>query len=164
MHALGNCADRWNDAGGNHRRIFFLLDGIGSRWLAHGNTRRCLLAALAYSYGRRHAKDARFTFGTGKVGVLGLFTSAIVLSIIALVIASDSVHRLLTPQVIHFRKAIAIAVVGLFVNLLSAFMLKDEPHHHGHDHSHAHEHHHDLNLRAAFIILTLRFGDCSTRR
>jgi cation diffusion facilitator family transporter len=109
------------------------------------------LAAVAYSYGRRHAKDARFTFGTGKVGVLGAFTSAIVLSIIALLIAADSIHRLLVPQTIHFREAIIIAVVGLFVNLLSAFMLKDH-HHHGHDHSHGHSHdHHDLNLKAAYI-------------
>jgi cation diffusion facilitator family transporter len=109
------------------------------------------LAAVAYSYGRRHAKDARFTFGTGKVGVLGAFTSAIVLSIIALLIAADSIHRLLVPQTIHFREAIIIAVVGLFVNLLSAFMLKDH-HHHGHDHSQGHSHdHHDLNLKAAYI-------------
>jgi cation diffusion facilitator family transporter len=109
------------------------------------------LAAVAYSYGRRHAKDARFTFGTGKVGVLGAFTSAIVLAIIALLIAADSIHRLLVPQTIHFREAIIIAVVGLFVNLLSAFMLKDHQHH-GHDHSHGHSHdHHDLNLKAAYI-------------
>jgi cation diffusion facilitator family transporter len=109
------------------------------------------LAAVAYSYGRRHAKDARFTFGTGKVGVLGAFTSAIVLSIIALLIAADSIHRLLVPQTIHFREAIIIAVVGLFVNLLSAFMLKDH-HGHGHGHSHGHSHdHHDLNLKAAYI-------------
>jgi cation diffusion facilitator family transporter len=107
------------------------------------------LAAVAYSYGRRHAKDARFTFGTGKVGVLGAFTSAIVLSIIALLIAADSLHRLFAPQAIHFREAIIIAIVGLFVNLLSAFMLKDD-HHHGHDHGHAHDHH-DLNLKAAYI-------------
>jgi len=108
------------------------------------------LAAVAYSYGRRHARDPRFTFGTGKVGVLGAFTSAIVLSIIALLIAADSIHRLLVPQTIHFREAIIIAVVGLVVNLLSAFMLKDH-HHHGHDHGHSHGDHHDLNLKAAYI-------------
>ncbi len=109
-----------------------------------------VLAALAYFYGRRHAKDARFTFGTGKVGALGAFTSAIILSIIALVIAGDSIHRLLVPQAIQFREAIAIAVVGLVVNFVSALMLKDDPHHHHHDHSHAHGHHHDLNLKAAY--------------
>jgi cation diffusion facilitator family transporter len=77
--------------------------------------------------------------------------AAIVLSIIALLIAADSIHRLLVPQTIHFREAIIIAVVGLFVNLLSAFMLKDH-HHHGHDHSQGHSHdHHDLNLKAAYI-------------
>lgn len=112
-----------------------------------------ILAALAYSFGRRHAKDARFTFGTGKVGVLGAFASAIVLSLIAVLIAADSVHRLVVPQVIQFREAIVIAVVGLFVNLLSAFMLKGDDHHHGHGHGHGHthEHHHDLNLRAAYV-------------
>lgn len=109
-----------------------------------------VLAALAYSYGRRHANNGRFTFGTGKVGVLGAFTSAIVLSIIAFVIAGDSIHRLLVPQVIQFREAIVIAVVGLVVNLISALMLKDEPHHHGHA-EHGHGHHHDLNLKAAYV-------------
>jgi len=109
-----------------------------------------VLAAMAYSFGRRHANNERFTFGTGKVGVLGAFTSAIVLSIIAFVIAGDSIHRLLVPQVIHFREAIVIAVVGLVVNLISALMLKDEPHHHGHA-EHSHGHHHDLNLKAAYV-------------
>ena len=110
-----------------------------------------VLAALAYSFGRRHAQDARFTFGTGKVGVLGGFTSAIVLSIIALIIAEQSVRRLFTPQVIHFREAIFIAAAGLAVNLICAFLLKDEPHHH-HHHDHAEGgHHHDLNLKAAYL-------------
>jgi cation diffusion facilitator family transporter len=124
---------------------------VADGWHMGTHVAAFVLAALAYSYGRRHAKDARFTFGTGKVGILGAFTSAIVLSLVALLIAADSIHRFIVPQAIHFREAIAIAVVGLFVNLISAFMLKDEPHHHGHDHSHAHEHHHDLNLRAAYV-------------
>ncbi len=108
------------------------------------------LAALAYSFGRRHAKDARFTFGTGKVGVLGAFTSAIVLSIIALVIAGESIRRFFVPQSIHFREAILIAVVGLVVNLLSALILKDQPHHHHPGHAEG-GHSHDLNLKAAYI-------------
>lgn len=110
-----------------------------------------VLAAVAYSFGRSHANDERFTFGTGKVGVLGGFTSAIVLSIVALVIAGESIHRLFLPQVIHFREAIFIAAAGLAINLTCAFVLKDKPHHH---HGHAepgHHHHHDLNLKAAYI-------------
>jgi len=135
-------------AGYFFRSMALLADG----WHMGTHVAAFALAAVAYAYGRRHAKDARFTFGTGKVGVLGAFTSAVVLSIIALLIAADSIHRLLVPQTIHFREAIIIAIVGLFVNLLSAFMLKDDHHHHhhGHDHSHAHTHH-DLNLKAAYI-------------
>jgi len=132
--------------------FFHSMALVADGWHMGTHVAAFVLAALAYSYGRRHATDARFTFGTGKVGVLGAFTSAIVLSIIALVIAADSVHRLLVPQAIHFREAIIIAVVGLVVNLLSAFMLKDDPHHHhGHEHGHDHGHHHDLNLKAAYI-------------
>lgn len=132
--------------------FFHSMALVADGWHMGTHVAAFVLAALAYSYGRRHAKDARFTFGTGKVGVLGAFTSAIVLSIIAFVIAGDSIHRLLVPQAIHFREAIVIAVVGLFVNLLSAFMLKDDPHHHhGHDHGHGHDHHHDLNLKAAYV-------------
>jgi len=121
---------------------------VADGWHMGTHVAAFVLAALAYSYGRRHAKNERFTFGTGKVGVLGAFTSAIVLSIIALVIAGESIQRLVTPQTIHFREAIFIAVVGLVVNLMSAFMLKDEPHHHGHA---EHGHHHDLNLKAAYV-------------
>ena len=132
--------------------FFHSMALLADGWHMGTHVAAFVLAALAYSYGRRHAKDARFTFGTGKVGVLGAFTSAIVLSIIALVIAGDSIHRLLVPQVIQFREAIVIAVVGLVVNLISALMLKDEPHHHHHDHAtHGHAHHHDLNLKAAYV-------------
>jgi len=132
--------------------FFHSMALVADGWHMGTHVAAFVLAAVAYSYGRRHAKDPRFTFGIGKVGVLGGFTSAIVLSIIALIIAADSIHRLLVPQRIHFREAIIIAVVGLFVNLLSAFMLKDDHHHHhGHDHGHGHGHQHDLNLRAAYV-------------
>jgi len=132
--------------------FFHSMALVADGWHMGTHVAAFVLAAVAYSYGRRHAKDPRFTFGTGKVGVLGGFTSAIVLSIIALIIAADSIHRLLVPQRIHFREAIIIAVVGLFVNILSAFMLKDDHHHHhGHDHGHGHGHQHDLNLRAAYV-------------
>jgi cation diffusion facilitator family transporter len=103
-----------------------------------------LLAALAYTFSRRHAKDPRFTFGTGKFGDLAGFTSAIVLAMIALLIGYESVTRLLAPVPIHFGEAIPIAVLGLCVNVASAWLLSGG-HDHGHGHGHAHGHggHHD---------------------
>jgi cation diffusion facilitator family transporter len=111
-----------------------------------------IMAAVAYHFTRRHSADIRFSFGTGKVGVLGGFASAIVLSVIALLMAGESVHRLFSPLSIHFNEAIGIASLGLFVNLGCAFLLKGEPHHHhGHAHGPTHNHDHDLNLRAAYV-------------
>ena len=111
-----------------------------------------VMAALAYHFTRRHASDARFSFGTGKIGILGGFSSAIVLAIIALAMAGESVHRLFAPLAIHFNEAIGIAALGLCVNLICAFLLKDVPHHrHSHGAEPGHAHHHDLNLRAAYI-------------
>ena len=103
-----------------------------------------LLAALAYTFSRRHAKDSRFTFGTGKFGDLAGFTSAIVLAMIALLIGYESISRLLAPVPIHFSEAIPIAVLGLRVNVASAWLLSGG-HDHGHSHGHAHGHggHHD---------------------
>src|SRR4051794_24273450 len=134
-----------------------------------------LIAALAYTYSRRYAQDDRLAFGTGKLGDLAAFSSAIVLAIIALLICYESIERLIEPVPISFNQAIPIAVVGLGVNLLSAYLLRDEhDHHHGHDHHHTHDHsreqahghddeheheheghaaalHTDHNLRAAFV-------------
>jgi cation diffusion facilitator family transporter len=113
-----------------------------------------VMAALAYHFTRRHASNARFSFGTGKIGVLGGFSSAIVLAMIALAMAGESVHRLFSPLTIHFNEAIGIAALGLCVNLVSAFLLKDDPHHHhahGGESESGHAHHHDLNLRAAYV-------------
>jgi cation diffusion facilitator family transporter len=124
-----------------------------------------LLAALAYRYARRHADDARFTFGTGKLGDLAGFTSAVVLVMIAMLIGYEAVMRLIAPIPVRFDEAIAIAVLGLGVNVASAFMLgggaHDHLHAHGHDHphhDHDHPHHHDAahthrdhNLRAAVV-------------
>lgn len=129
-----------------------------------------LIAALAYTYSRRYVNDARLTFGTGKFGDLAAFTSAIALAMVALLIGYESVDRFVNPVPIAFNQAIPIAVVGLGVNLLSAFLLRDDhDHHHGyaHDHHHTHAHndlhddhdhvhgnahvHRDHNLRAAFI-------------
>jgi cation diffusion facilitator family transporter len=103
-----------------------------------------LLAALAYTYSRKHAEDRRFTFGTGKLGDLAGFTSAIVLAMISLLIAYEAVLRLMHPVTIHFGQAIPIAVVGLGVNIASAWLLSSSGHHdhglvHGHDHGAGHE-------------------------
>ncbi|MEY2542069.1 MAG: hypothetical protein QOI22_1671 [Verrucomicrobiota bacterium] len=113
-----------------------------------------VMAALAYHFTRRHASDARFSFGTGKIGVLGGFSSAIVLAVIALAMTGESVHRLFSPLTIHFNEAIGIAALGLGVNVLCAFLLKDDPQHQhslGGGSEKGHVHHHDLNLRAAYI-------------
>ena len=98
-----------------------------------------LIAALAYTYARRHASDARFTFGTGKLGDLAGFTSAIILAMIALLIGYEAVSRLYAPVPIDFNQAIPIAVFGLLVNLASAWLLSSGGHH-GHHHGHGHAH------------------------
>jgi cation diffusion facilitator family transporter len=97
-----------------------------------------LLAALAYTYARKRAGDPDFTFGTGKFGDLAGFTSAIILAMIALLIAYESVSRLFAPVTIHFAEAIPIACLGLAVNIVSAWLLSGGGH--GHDHSHGHAH------------------------
>lgn len=102
-----------------------------------------LLAALAYTFSRRYAHDQRFTFGTGKFGDLAGFTSAIVLAMIALLIGFESLGRLFAPVVIHFSEAIPIAVLGLCVNVASAWLLSAGGHDHGHGHSHEHGNHRD---------------------
>jgi cation diffusion facilitator family transporter len=104
-----------------------------------------LIAALAYTYARRHANDRRFVFGTGKLGDLAGFSSAIILAMIALLIGYEAVSRFLSPVPIHFTEAIPIAVVGLAVNIASAWLLSGGEHRgHSHDHGHEHaEHHHD---------------------
>ena len=121
-----------------------LADGwhMGTHAVALGIT------ALAYYFARRHADNPRFSFGTGKVGELGGFASAVVLAVIALIMAAESVQRLITPQTIRFNEAIAVAVVGLIVNVVSAYMLQDR---HAHDHAAGPAHHRDHNLKAAYL-------------
>jgi len=122
-----------------------------------------LLAALAYTWARRLANDSRFTFGTGKLGDLAGFTSAVILAMIAILIAYEAVSRLFSPVPIRFNEVIPIAVVGLAVNLASAWLLGGGHHHDAHDDDHDHHAHHggddsdhdamhrDNNMRAAVI-------------
>lgn len=116
-----------------------------------------LLAALAYSYSRRHATDERFSFGTGKLGDLAGFTSAIVLAMIAVWIGYESVVRLMAPVPIHFAQAIPIAVLGLCVNIASAWLLSSGGHdHHHHDHDHtAQAEQQRISLDAGSLLLEI---------
>ncbi|KQT06266.1 cation transporter [Rhizobium sp. Leaf391] len=137
-------------AGNLYGSMALVADG----WHMSTHAGAMLITALAYLYARRQARNPRFTFGTGKLGDLAGFASAIILGLIALVIAWESLLRLANPVEISFSQAIAVAVVGLAVNLVSAFLLKDDNGHahgahshgshshsgHGH-HGHAHEPH-----------------------
>jgi cation diffusion facilitator family transporter len=110
------------------------------------------IAGLAYLFARQHVRNAHFTFGTGKFGDLAAFASALILMMIALQVAYESVVRLFHPVPIAYAEAISVAVLGLAVNLVSAWLLGDaHDHHHDHGHDHTHGHHHDNNLRAAYI-------------
>ncbi len=126
-----------------------LADGwhMGTHALALG------LAAFAYGFARRHAQNPRFAFGTWKVEILGGYTSALLLLMVAVGMAWESVERLRAPLAISFDQAIVIAIVGLVVNLLCARLLHAGGHEHGHGHEHAHGHAHadDLNLRSAYV-------------
>lgn len=129
------------------------------------------LSAFAYAAARRYARDPRFAFGTWKIEVLAGFASAVFLVGVAGVMIFGSVERLVTPEPIHYREALFVAVIGLVVNLVCAFLLGGahdhhhhdhggHGHHHGHDHGHAHHDHgaqeghgrqHDLNLKSAYV-------------
>lgn len=132
-----------------YNSMALLADGwhMGTHALALG------LAVAAYAAARRYASDARFAFGTWKIEVLGGYTSAILLVAVAGIMLYESLQRLMAPTPIHYDQAIIIAIVGLGVNLICAWLLKDDHSHHHHDnhHKHAHEHHHDLNLQAAYM-------------
>ena len=138
-------------AGWFYNSMALLADGfhMSSHAVAIG------LSAFAYSAARKHAKDTRFAFGTWKMEVLGGFASAIFLLVVVGLMVYGSVERLITPEPIHYKEAMLIAVLGLVVNLVSARILDAAHHHdHGHDHhGHSHEtsHHHDLNLKSAYV-------------
>jgi len=142
--------------------IFGSMALLADGWHMSTHAAAIGIAALAYRYARQHAHDPRFAFGTGKLGELAAFTSAVVLAMIALLIAYESVVLVANPVPIAYGEAIAIAAVGLAVNLVSAWLLRED---HGHrDHGHAHDHHdndhhghehhghhRDNNLRAAYM-------------
>jgi cation diffusion facilitator family transporter len=134
-------------AGYYYGSMALLADGwhMGTHAAALGIT------AFTYWYARKHADNPDYSFGTGKVGVLGGFASAIVLFIVAFLIAAESFDRIIHPVQIHFNEALIVAIIGLVVNLISALLLEG-----GHQHSHEHDHddgsvHHDHNLRAAYL-------------
>lgn len=112
------------------------------------HTTALFINVFAYIYARRHAHDAQYSFGTGKVNALGGFTGAVLLAVFAAMMAWGSVGRLIHPVVIAFNQAIFVAVIGLIVNGVSVMILGHQDHHHTHEHS---GHHHDHNLRAAYF-------------
>lgn len=136
--------------------VFHSMALVADGWHMATHVAALGTAAAAYRYARRHRRDARFSFGTGKLGELAGFASAILLAVVALYIGVESLGRLLHPEPIAFGEAIPIAALGLGVNLASAWLLQGEHghgHHHGHDHHvHDHAHHHeDTNFRAASV-------------
>jgi len=152
-------------AGTVYGSMALLADG----WHMGTHAAAFMITLFAYAYARKHADNPAFTFGTGKVSVLGGYTSAIALGLVALIMLAESAMRFIHPEQIQFNEAILVAVLGLTVNLFSALLLKD---HHGHDHGHSHSHtdshnhshvhhpmenhdykhaRHDHNLRAAYF-------------
>jgi len=109
------------------------------------------ITLFAYRYSRSHAKNPRYTFGTGKISVLGGFTSAVVLQVIAILMGIEAVGRLFTPRTIRFGEAIAVAVLGLVVNLVSVRLLGSGNSHYSHKNDEHDLQHEDHNLKAAYL-------------
>jgi Co/Zn/Cd efflux system component len=138
--------------------LFGSIALIADGWHMAIHVAALAIAGLAYLFARRHALDVRFSLGTGKFGELAAFASAMILGTVALGIGYESVLRLLDPVPIRYREAIPIAILGLCVNLASAWLLRDE-HDHDHDHSsHAHGGHHPIPIcvRPTFTCLPTR--------
>lgn len=137
--------------------IFGSMALVADGWHMSTHAAALTIAALAYRYASRHAHNAQFTFGTGKLGELAAFASAMILAVVAVLIGYESLIRLWQPIAISFDQALVIAVVGLVVNLGSAWLLHEgHGDHHGdahqhHTHEDGHTHHHDHNLRAAYL-------------
>jgi cation diffusion facilitator family transporter len=132
--------------------VFNSMALLADGWHMSSHALALGLSVLAYAAARRYAHDPRFAFGTWRIEILGGYTSAVFLVGVAGLMLYQSVERLLAPTPIHYDQAIAIAVLGLVVNLVCAWLLRDG---HGHDHHHHHDdhahHHHDLNLRSAYL-------------
>ena len=127
--------------------IFGSMALLADGWHMGTHVAAFMITIFAYKYARKHENNPLFTFGTGKVSVLGGFASAIALAVVALVMCIESIQRIFNPQDIHFNEAIGVAVLGLCINVLCAFLLRGR-----HDHVHKHEHHHhDHNLKAAYF-------------
>jgi cation diffusion facilitator family transporter len=133
-------------AGIIYNSMALLADGwhMSSHALALG------LSFFAYVMATKYQNDIRFSFGTFKIEILGAYTSAILLLVVAFFMAYHSIERFLNPVEISYKEAIFVAVIGLIVNLVCAWLLKDDHSHH-HHHDHHHEHHHDMNLKAAYL-------------
>ncbi|MBF0468071.1 MAG: CDF family Co(II)/Ni(II) efflux transporter DmeF [Desulfamplus sp.] len=128
--------------------LFGSMALLADGWHMGTHVAAFVITVFAYKYARKHQANPQFAFGTGKVSVLGGFTSAVILLVVALVMAVESLERVFNPRDIHFNEAIWVALLGLFINVVCALLLKDE---HGHDHQHEHVHHHDHNLKAAYF-------------
>ncbi|BCD99775.1 CDF family Co(II)/Ni(II) efflux transporter DmeF [Marinagarivorans cellulosilyticus] len=128
--------------------VFNSMALLADGWHMSSHALALGLAVLAYGAARHFAQSQRFSLGTWKIEILGGYTSALFLVAIAGLMLFQSIARLLNPSPIYYDQAIALACVGLTVNLVCAWLLKEDHHHHGHSHSHSH---HDLNLRAAYI-------------
>jgi cation diffusion facilitator family transporter len=135
-------------AGMAYGSMALLADG----WHMGTHVAAFVITIVAYRFAKRHANSRNFAFGPGKVSVLGGFASAIALAAAALLMLIESLQRLLSPQSIHFNEAILVAALGLTVNIVSAYLLRDHhDHHHDHDGDHDTGHHHDHNLKAAYL-------------
>jgi cation diffusion facilitator family transporter len=130
--------------------VFGSMALLADGWHMGTHSAAFAITIFAYHYSRKHSANNSFTFGTGKVSILGGYSSAIALAVIALFIGGESLVRLVAPQEIHFNEAIAVAVLGLVVNLFCAYLLHGH-HTHRHEEGHHHSHHHDHNLRGAYL-------------
>lgn len=126
--------------------VFGSMALLADGWHMGTHAAAFAITIFAYRYTKKHSQDKRFAFGTGKVSVLGGFASAIALAVVALVMAVESIQRFIKPLVIQFNEAIIIAIFGLIINIVCAFLLYGD-----HEHDHSQRHHHDHNLRAAYF-------------
>ena len=141
--------------------LFGSMAVVADGWHMSAHAGALAIVALAYRFAGRHARDPKFSFGTGKMGELAAFSSALLLALVAVLIGYEALRRLYAPVSIDFSEATWLAGGGLAVNLVSAWLLADgHNHHHDNDHAHAHNHghhdhhrhhHHDTNLRAAYV-------------